>query len=108
MRLGLAPGAVGGMPPKFQFGLALLLARRPAHLPLLNREPAPTALLSGLLRDGPSGDERGRAHPGWVVFDRRAWPLRSGQAPVSIPPVCVTLAYINAAAGRLLGGPGDC
>ena len=35
MRLGLAPRAVGRMPPKFQFGLALLLARRPAHLPLL-------------------------------------------------------------------------
>ena len=28
MRLGLAPRAVGRMPPKFQFGLALLLARR--------------------------------------------------------------------------------
>jgi len=35
MRLGLAPRAVGRMPPKFQFGLALLLARRPAYLPLL-------------------------------------------------------------------------
>ena len=35
MRLGLAPRAVGRMPPKLQFGLALLLARRPAHLPLL-------------------------------------------------------------------------
>ena len=32
---GLAPRAVGRMPPKLQFGLALLLARRPAHLPLL-------------------------------------------------------------------------
>ena len=27
--------AVGRMPPKLQFGLALLLARWPAHLPLL-------------------------------------------------------------------------
>jgi len=35
LRLGLAPRAVGRMPPKFQFGLALLLARRPAYLPLL-------------------------------------------------------------------------
>jgi hypothetical protein len=35
MRLWLAPRAVGRMPPKLQFGLALLLARRPAHLPLL-------------------------------------------------------------------------
>ena len=28
-------GPWGGLPPKLQFGLALLLARRPAHLPLL-------------------------------------------------------------------------
>jgi hypothetical protein len=35
MRLWRAPRAVGRMPPKLQFGLALFLARRPAYLPLL-------------------------------------------------------------------------
>src|SRR3954468_8041240 len=46
-------GPWGGCRRNFSSGW-LLLARRSAHLPLLNREPAPTALLSGLLRRRPS------------------------------------------------------
>jgi len=82
-------GPWGGCRRNFSSGW-LLLARRSAHLPLLNREPAPTALLSGLLRRRPSRrpERKRRARAGaqaWVDFDRRACPW-SGQAPVSIPP----------------------
>jgi hypothetical protein len=104
-------GPWGGCRRNFSSGW-LLLARRSAHLPLLNREPAPTALLSGAppapsfeTARAEAASEGGR--PGLGRLRPQSLPLVRPGAGIH-PSVYVTIAYINTAAGRLLGGPDDC
>jgi hypothetical protein len=55
----MAPRTVGRMPPQLQFGLALFLARRSAHLPLVARRPASSSRAKSKLRSAPPAHRSG-------------------------------------------------
>ena len=55
----MAPRTVGRMPPQLQFGLALFLARRSAHLPLVARRSASSSRAKSKLRSAPPAHRSG-------------------------------------------------